>query len=151
MPMCRSITYLGIVLALLAGATVASAGEDGKPDEPRRAEVTGTGEAFGFKLYARLRSRTGNLVFSPQSIAAGLALAHAGARGETARQMAAVLQLPADRPGRIDAAGPLPAKPEPDGAAEGCELRPPTPSGVRKGSVSWRNTRRPSRTASAPA
>jgi serine protease inhibitor len=37
----------------------------------------------------------GNLVLSPASLATGLGLAYLGARGDTARQMAAVLHLPA--------------------------------------------------------
>ena len=49
--------------------------------------------AFGLDLFAKLRAGAGagNLVFSPTSIAIALAMARAGARGETAAQMDAVL------------------------------------------------------------
>ena len=57
-------------------------------------------DAFGADLYQRLPA-TGNLVFSPSSIAIALRLVLLGARGETAAQIAAALHL-----GRPDQAGP---------------------------------------------
>jgi serpin B len=42
---------------------------------------------FAFDLYARLRSEPGNLFLSPYSISSALAMAQAGAGGETDRQM----------------------------------------------------------------
>ena len=62
--------------------------------------VAKDGNAFAFDLYARLRSeQSGNLVFSPQSISTALAVTYAGARGDTAAQMARTLRfsLPQDR------------------------------------------------------
>ena len=49
--------------------------------------------AFGTDLYLKL-APTGNVVFSPASIAAALRMALAGARGETATELAAALRLP---------------------------------------------------------
>jgi len=49
--------------------------------------------AFGTDLYLKL-APTGNVVFSPASIAAALRMALAGARGETAAELAAALHLP---------------------------------------------------------
>jgi serpin B len=49
--------------------------------------------AFGTDLYQRLAA-AGNVVFSPASIAAALRMALAGARGDTAAELAAVLHLP---------------------------------------------------------
>src|SRR5215475_8868839 len=49
--------------------------------------------AFGTDLYLKLAA-SGNVVFSPASIAAALRMALAGARGETAAELAAVLRLP---------------------------------------------------------
>ena len=49
--------------------------------------------AFGTDLYSELAG-TGNLVFSPASIAAALCMALAGARGETAAELATALHLP---------------------------------------------------------
>jgi serpin B len=47
--------------------------------------------AFGADLYRRLGVDGGNLVFSPASVAFALAMARAGARGETATEMDTVL------------------------------------------------------------
>ena len=55
--------------------------------------VTGNNK-FALELYAKLRSKEGNLFFSPYSISTALAMAHAGARGQTEAQMAGVLHFP---------------------------------------------------------
>lgn len=50
---------------------------------------------FAVDLYKQLaQSSTGNLVVSPCSIYAALAMIHAGAKGETARELGQVLHLP---------------------------------------------------------
>jgi serpin B len=49
--------------------------------------------AFAFKLYQALREESGNLFYSPYSISLALAMTYAGARGETAQQMADTLQF----------------------------------------------------------
>jgi serpin B len=46
---------------------------------------------FGLDLYGRLRTGAGNLFFSPYSIAQVLTMTSAGARGQTAQQMATTL------------------------------------------------------------
>ena len=53
---------------------------------------------FAFDLYAQLKEEDGNLFFSPYSISTALAMTYAGARGNTATQMADVLHfdLPQD-------------------------------------------------------
>ncbi|HWG42101.1 MAG TPA: serpin family protein [Gemmataceae bacterium] len=48
---------------------------------------------FAFDLYGRLASRQGSLFFSPYSITKALAMAYAGARGDTEREMASVLHF----------------------------------------------------------
>ncbi len=55
--------------------------------------VTGNNK-FALELYAKLRIKEGNLFFSPYSISTALAMAHAGARGQTEAQMAGVLHFP---------------------------------------------------------
>ncbi|WP_435020096.1 serpin family protein [Tundrisphaera sp. TA3] len=62
--------------------------------------------AFAVSLYQKLRDRPGNLLVSPACLSAGLALLHAGARGETAEQIARVLHLPGNlaHPDRAHAA-----------------------------------------------
>ena len=49
--------------------------------------------AFAVDLYRQLCQDDGNLVFSPYSVTSGLAMAYAGARGETAAEMAAALHF----------------------------------------------------------
>ena len=68
----------------------------GPEDEARAALVAGNTE-FALDLYARLRTEEGNLILSPYSISTALAMTYAGARTETARQMADVLHFPSDQ------------------------------------------------------
>jgi len=49
--------------------------------------------AFAFELYQALREQEGNLFYSPHSISVALAMTYAGARSQTAEQMAATLQF----------------------------------------------------------
>jgi serpin B len=97
------------LLALTASAALAI--EEPKP-MPRQDTSTASTDlpavvrgnaAFGLNLYARLRKAPGNTFLSPYSLSTALAMTAAGARGETARQMAEVLGLPAD-PARTNAA-----------------------------------------------
>lgn len=49
---------------------------------------------FALQLYQKLCASDGNLFFSPYSISSALAMTYAGARGETATQMAETLYFP---------------------------------------------------------
>ncbi len=69
-----------------------SAAEANKP-EPGVKAVAAAGNQFAFDLYAKLSGPKGNLFFSPSSISSALAMTAAGARGETATQMAGVLHF----------------------------------------------------------
>src|SRR4051812_6471844 len=94
----------GFVLAALLGILVSSCGTAAAADEIRSnaaratadaaAATRGTAalDAFAIDLYRRLASTPGNLVLSPYSIAVALAMTRAGANGETARQIDAVLR-----------------------------------------------------------
>ena len=54
---------------------------------------------FAFDLYGKIRGGSGNLFLSPYSISTALAMSYAGARGETARQMASTLHFSSDGDG----------------------------------------------------
>ncbi|HWX20473.1 MAG TPA: serpin family protein [Candidatus Binatia bacterium] len=58
--------------------------------------------AFALDLYGQLKTQPGNVFFSPYSISTCLAMAYAGARGETAAQMAKVLHF-SEEPQRLHA------------------------------------------------
>ena len=55
--------------------------------------VVDSGNRFGMDLYARLKVQPGNLFFSPYSISTALTMVYAGARGNTASEMARVLYI----------------------------------------------------------
>jgi serpin B len=100
-------------LRLAAGLLVAAA-------SARSAEtgLVAGNSAFATELYAKIAPPNGNLFFSPYSISLALALAYAGARGETAAEMARALHLPGDAAaaaqGFADLAGRLAALPVAD-------------------------------------
>lgn len=60
------------------------------PEGDLTALVSGN-TSFALDLYAALREEDGNLFYSPYSVSLALAMAHAGARGETEAQMARTL------------------------------------------------------------
>jgi len=57
------------------------------------ADVVNGNSAFTFDLYQALGEGNGNLFYSPYSISLALAMTYAGARGETAQQMADTLHF----------------------------------------------------------
>lgn len=57
------------------------------------AEVAAGFNAFGLELYRKLAVTPGDQVISPASVAVALAMTHAGARGDTAKEMEAALHV----------------------------------------------------------
>ena len=93
-------TAVGDASSAVGDVTPAPAGgavKDGAPTADPAALVPGNTQ-FALNLYDRLRSRKGNLFLSPYSISSALAMTYAGARGNTAKEMADVLgfELEAD-------------------------------------------------------
>jgi serpin B len=57
------------------------------------AEVAAGFNAFGLELYRKVATAPGDQVISPASVAMALAMTHAGARGDTAKEMEAALHV----------------------------------------------------------
>jgi serpin B len=89
--------WIGRLTSAAAGARLAISSVARAPADPAKAkEAAASITAFGLDLYKRMLGdgtldRTKGAVFSPTSIALALAMARAGAKGETATQMDAVL------------------------------------------------------------
>ena len=77
------------------GALIASDLQRRSPDAPAGdvAAVAAGANAFAAAAYALLAAEDGNLVYSPASIRLALAMTYAGARGQTAAEMAEVLRF----------------------------------------------------------
>ncbi len=88
----KSKVILPVMMSLACGFSVSAV-----PSENVQKVVAGNTQ-FAVNLYDKLDAGDGNLFFSPFSISTALAMTSGGARGETARQMAQVLQfsLPAE-------------------------------------------------------
>src|SRR5271157_958384 len=81
--------------SILLLVTVATIGTVVRAEEGRMSSIVEGNSQFAVDLYGKLRNQPGNLFFSPSSISTALAMTYAGARGETAEQMARVLHFPA--------------------------------------------------------
>jgi serpin B len=94
--MKHDIVMVAVYLLLQSFAFAAAAQA---PSDSDRASVVDGNNAFAVALYAQLRSGTGNLFFSPESISTALAMTYAGARGQTAAEMEKALHfmLPPER------------------------------------------------------
>jgi serpin B len=85
------------LMAVVSLAGCAAGG--GKPEEIP-AIVEGNTQ-FALDLYGRLKAGEGNVFVSPYSLSTALAMTYAGARGETAREMAETLHFP-HKPDSLD-------------------------------------------------
>ena len=85
-------------VAVVFGLTCSTVWGVGDAEETAGPKSTAKGNTtFALDLYAQLRTTDGNVFFSPLSIRTALGMTYAGARGETARQMAKVLSLPEEQ------------------------------------------------------
>lgn len=57
-------------------------------------EYAAVNNAFGLKLFAELRAKDGNVLFSPYGLTTALAVPYAGSRGDTAEQMRRAVGFP---------------------------------------------------------
>jgi len=96
-----------LVASWLAAGLLAACGVPAPAAEGDAAAIAKDNNAFALDLYAKLSAAKGNLSFSPYSISTALAMTYAGARGQTAAQMANVLHFGPDAPALHKAFGGL--------------------------------------------
>ena len=101
------MTHLRSALLLLALLTALVLPAQAQDLSPAAQEAARSNNEFALDLYQRLSDKEeGNLFFSPYSISTVLRMVQAGARGETADQMAKVLRLdPNAAPGQAAGEG----------------------------------------------
>ena len=87
----RALLSLLIACSLLPVAARAAEASPMVADDQTTA-VEGNNE-FAVALYGQLRNQSGNLFFSPESVSTALAMTYAGARGDTAAEMAKTLRF----------------------------------------------------------
>lgn len=96
MKRCALLTVCLIFAALACGGP-SGKDKDPEPLPPDAALVVKGNNAFALDLYNRLGRKDGNLFFSPYSISTALAMTYAGARNDTADEMAKALHFTLDQ------------------------------------------------------
>lgn len=89
---------VGLVLVLCFAALAleekkASVVNNSATPTPDAKAVAAASNAFAFDLFARVAGNGGNVFYSPTSLTTALAMAYAGAQGDTAAEMAKVLHF----------------------------------------------------------
>jgi serpin B len=86
-----------VKIAQPAANSSQAATQPGSAPEPgmtQRGSLANSTSTFALDLYQQLRAKKENLAYSPYSISLAAAMAYAGARGETERQMASTFHFP---------------------------------------------------------
>jgi serpin B len=82
-----------VLLCALWMAPFATSIEASASEQSLRENVVKGNSAFAVQLYRELGAKEGNLFFSPYSVSSALGMTYAGARGNTAKEMAEVLHF----------------------------------------------------------
>jgi serine protease inhibitor len=84
---------IAALISLPAFTFMTASGSASEAMPAKMSALVSGNNAFALSLYAQLEAGDENLFFSPASISAALAMTYAGARGDTATQMAQVLHF----------------------------------------------------------
>jgi serpin B len=92
----RAIQFFLVVVLLLchSGLLIADAPIAAKAEDI--AALVAANNEFAFDLFTQVRATEGNLVVSPCGVSTAMAMLRAGARGESARQIAMAMRFPFD-------------------------------------------------------
>ena len=115
------------------------------------ASVVEGNNRFALDLYGKVKGKPGNLFFSPGSISTALAMTYAGARGETAEQMAEVLHFSLPQDALHTAFAAMQATLAPGASEPGYRLSWPTGSGASRAITSCPTSWRSPATTTAPS
>jgi len=85
---CTKLFLCAAVVFFLTAPGSLSSGKN-----PAAAKLAEGNNSFAFKLYDKLRSSEGNILFSPWSVSSALAMTYSGARGNTASEMRKALDF----------------------------------------------------------
>ena len=106
--LCVSLSLLLVCVSALAGCLSNSSNDFEAPDatysvvtSEKNLCVKSSNE-FAFDMYRELLSEGDNVFFSPYSISTAVGMAFEGAKGKTAEEILAVLDLPDDRQTRLN-------------------------------------------------
>ncbi len=88
--MLQTLLSLSLIVGLIFGASAPASAENLK-------QIAGGNNQFALDLYNNMKSKEGNIFFSPYSISLAMAMTYGGARGETAEQMADVMHFDTDQ------------------------------------------------------
>ncbi len=101
-----SVIIAIVLIAVVVGVVVLKNNEDRNTSDftplTSVSELVNSSNEFSFEMYQELVSGDENVFFSPYSITTALGMAYEGARGQTASEMAEVLDLPTDNQTRWD-------------------------------------------------
>ena len=91
-----SLPTLAFLAIVFADAFMESAMSKTESDKTVVSATVEGNAAFALDLYAKLKTKKGNFLFSPYSVSTAFALTYAGARGNTAKQMSNALRFALD-------------------------------------------------------
>ncbi|HZZ78964.1 MAG TPA: serpin family protein [Gemmataceae bacterium] len=91
------MNWLIPVLALASTITYTSVPDEKIKEPAVDAELVKNGNRFALEWYAKAKDDSRNLIISPLSATTAMGMTYSGARGQTAKEMAAILRFPPEQ------------------------------------------------------